>query len=282
MTQAYISDISAPRFLKQKQDAAQTLALGATLFCAALMPATAAAYLMDDRLINGVNVWSKPLKFQLSLAVHFTTLVLLLGLLTEQARGSRLVRFSLAAAAGSAAAELVYITLQSARGRASHFNHETALETALYQVMGIGALTLVVVPAIVGVQIWRNGRADVGRGLKLGAALGLILGCVATVITAGILSSEMVHETGRWLNGARDDSRGIPVMGWSGTGGDLRVPHFFALHIMQALPLAGLAADRWAKGQEKARVCACVAVWLLIVAGTFWQAASGRAFIAIG
>ena len=262
--------------------AAYSVSLAAMLFCAALLPVTAAAYFMDERLVNGINVWTKPLKFELSLAVHFLTLSLMLGLLTEKARSGRLIRWTLYAAAFSCVAELSYIVLQSARGRASHFNADTQIEAVLYNVMGVGAVILTIAPIVIGVQIWRNGRAGIGAGLKRGAILGLALGGLATIVTAGFMSSSFIVETGRWVNGVRNDAHGIPLMGWSGTGGDLRVPHFFALHVMQALPVLGLLADRWAKGRENILVIAGVGVWLAIVTGTFVQALKGNPFIAWG
>jgi hypothetical protein len=283
MTLAVISNEpvrAAPDLLLSRDQIAVAIALAAMLFCAALLPVTGAAYVMDGRLVNGINVWTKPLKFELSLAVHFLTLALMLGLLTRAARGSRLVRWTLYAAAVSCVAELGYIALQSARGRASHFNADTPIEAALYNIMGIGALILTIAPIVVGIQIWRNGRADFGAGLRRGAVLGLVLGGFATIFTAGFLSSSFIVETGRWVDGLRNDSHGIPLMGWSGTGGDLRVAHFFVLHAMQALPVLGLMADRWGKGRERAIVYAGVSVWLVIVAGTFAQALNGNPFIA--
>ncbi len=273
---------SVPGLQMSRHQTAAALALGAMLFCAALLPVTGAAYLMDGRLVNGINVWTKPLKFELSLAVHFLTLALMLGLLKKEARDSRLVRWTIYAAAASCVAEIGYIALQSARGRASHFNADTPIEAALYNIMGVGALILTIAPIVVGIQIWRNGRADIGSGLKRGAVLGLALGGIATIVTAGFLSSSFIVETGRWMNGVRNDANGIPLMGWSGTGGDLRVPHFFALHLMQALPVLGLMADRWAKGRERAIVFAGVTVWIALVAGTFVQALNGNPFIAWG
>ena len=157
-------------------NAALAATIGTMLFCAALLPVTAAAYLMDERLVNGINVWTKPLKFELSLAVHFLTLALMFNLLTEGARGSRLVRWALYAAAASGVFEIVYIALQSARGRASHFNLNTEIESALYMAMGVGSLLLTAAPIVLGIQIWRNGRTDIGAGLKRGAILGLVFG----------------------------------------------------------------------------------------------------------
>lgn len=285
MTQSSLSVASARPALSLQMTsgyAAHAVTLGTMLFCAALLPVTAAAYLMDERLVNGINVWTKPLKFELSLAVHFLTLALMFNLLTEGARGSRPVRWALYAAAASGVFEVVYIALQSARGRASHFNVETGIESAMYMVMGAGSLLLTIAPIVLGIQIWRNGRPDIGPGLRRGAIFGLVLGGVATIVSAGFMSSSFIIETGRWVEGVRNDANGIPVLGWSGTGGDLRVAHFFALHVIQALPVLGLMADRWANGKENAVVLAGVAFWLAIVAGTFAQALNGHPFIAWG
>jgi hypothetical protein len=58
--------------------------------------------------------------------------------------------------------------------------------------------------------------------------------------------------------------------------GDLRVPHFFATHMMQTIPLAGLVADRLFPTQA-----AIIVVWLATAAWTaltlwlFRQALSG-------
>ncbi|MGB8818422.1 MAG: hypothetical protein WCC66_10930 [Rhizobiaceae bacterium] len=273
---------SHPLAGRDRAKTAEALSYATTWFCFALLPITLAAVFMDDRLVNSISVWIKPLKFQLSLGVHFLTLGLVLGLINDTARASRPVIWAFAAAAASCIFEIVYITLQSARGRASHFNADTSLENIMYGVMGVGSLLLTIAPIVLGIQIWRNGRADIGPGLKHGAILGLVLGGIATIVTAGFMSSSFIVETGRWVNGVRNDSFGIPLMGWSGTGGDLRVSHFFSLHIMQALPVLGLMADRWAQGKQTRIVLTGVIAWLAIVIGTFVQALNGNPFIAWG
>ncbi len=44
-----------------------------------------------------------------------------------------------------------------------------------------------------------------------------------------------------WIGGDQTDATGLPILGWSTTGGDLRAAHFLGLHLAQALPVAALA-----------------------------------------
>ena len=112
----------------------------------------------------------------------------------------------------------------------------------------------------------------------MGAASGLMIGAVLTLITAGVLSSG-IDGPGHWVGGIRTDASGLFLVGWSRTGGDLRVPHFFATHIMQALPLLGLALDRYRPEMARRGVWIGAAASIAIVAATFVQAASGRPFL---
>lgn len=245
----------------------------------ALMVPSLAAYMIDDRLLIGIGIWSKPLKFQSSLIVMIGTLLMLAPLLRPEAIAGRLARATALVFAVSSTLEIIYITLQAARGRASHFNTSTLLEAALYQVMGIGAVALVLCAFIFGWLIWRHGRADVGPGLRIGAAIGLMLGAVLTLATAGVLGSGAIDGPGHWVGGVRSDAGGLFVLGWSRTGGDLRVPHFFATHIMQALPLLGLLLDRIRPDAARRGVWVGAALSTAIVAATFMQAAAGRPFL---
>jgi hypothetical protein len=200
------------------------------------------AYGLDDRLLHGVSVWSKPLKFQAALGLHFATLLVLAPLLSNGARQSRTLRWSMLAAASMAVFEIAYMTLQAARGRASHFNIDTPLEQTLYSLMGVGATVMVIGSFLFGLLVWRSRPAETdGRSnLRMGAALGVMAGSLLTLAIGGYLGSQTSH----WIGGDLTDATGLPLTGWSTTGGDLRPAHFLATHMMQVLPVLGLLADR--------------------------------------
>jgi hypothetical protein len=71
----------------------------------------------------------------------------------------------------------------------------------------------------------------------------------------------------------------VPLIGWSLVVGDLRPAHFLALHAMQAIPLAGLEADRLGLGRVWVRVAA--AVWLVLTLAVWVQALAGLPLIAL-
>jgi hypothetical protein len=265
---------AAPSFLLPT-DPASGAAFDTALIMLALLAPTLVAMMFDERQINGADVWMKPLHFQLSIFIHFAALVVLLPLIEPAGRTSRLIRWSMTAAATAAVCEIGYIMLQAARGRASHFNASTPIETVMYPLMGIGATIIVIGSFLVGMQIWRRGRADIGAGLRLGAILGLTLGSAATLIIAGTMSSGLIDGPGHWIGGVHSDANGLPFLGWSTTGGDLRAPHFFATHGMQALPVAGFLADRLFGSQARRAVWAATGLWALLVATTFAIALTG-------
>ncbi len=258
------------------------------LFAAALLAApvvpTALGWLVDDRLIQGASVWSKPLKFQLSFALHWLTIAWALTCMEASARASIGLRRWIHAGAIAAVAEVAYITLQGARGRASHFNFGTTLETVLYYgLMGGAALTMMAATLAAGIWLWRHPDVRSGPGLRTGAVMGLVAGSIATVMVTAPLAAGAIDGPGPWVGGTRSHADGLPLTGWSTTGGDLRVPHFFAAHLVQAMPLAGWMADRWLPARVRTwALWSALAIALCVVAATFAQAVSGIPLIARG
>jgi hypothetical protein len=226
-----ISQAMSPRsshFLSRLDSGSPLLARAVLIFLL-LFGLTYALTGIDLRLVNGVSGWEKPAKFFLSLALHTATLAWGLSLLDEANRRSRFVRYASNTFVTAAAVELAYLSFQAARGEASHFNVSTTFTAIMYPLMGIGAVTLTTVTALLGWRILRA-RKDV---MGFAAGWGFVLAAVSTTLVAGYLSSLGSH----WIGGDQTDATGLPFFHWSTTGGDLRVAHFVSLHIMQGLPL---------------------------------------------
>ncbi|MCE2657568.1 MAG: hypothetical protein LW854_04870 [Rubrivivax sp.] len=262
---------------------ARQAALHIAVACGVLLLPSLGALMLDTRQLSGVSVWAKPLKFELSLALHWATVALLLGLLDPARQGSTLVRWALRIGAFVTVVELLYIVLQAARGRASHFNQDTLLEAILYSaLMGTGALLIVLTTAALGIALWRHPRHSQRDAVWLGAVLGMVGSSLLTLAVAVPLSAGAIDGPGPWVGGIRSNGAGLPVLGWSTTGGDLRVSHFLATHLLQVLPLvAWLAQRRWGgspNGAARARavVWAAAALGAVLVALTFWQAVAGQ------
>jgi hypothetical protein len=247
--------------------------------CVAIFAIALVAWFVDDRTLAGANVWSKPLKFAVSLALHMSTLVWFSRFVDERSSSRQVLAVALVAAAFSAAIEILYIALQAARGRASHFNTETAIESFMYYaVMGGGALIIVGSTIAIGAVLLRAPRPDARPGLRLGAGWGAVIGGVVTLVVVVPLSSGAIDTPGHWVGSPKTDLCGLPLVGWSTVTGDLRVPHFFATHLVQALPVAGWLADRTI-GNARTVVFASAAAGLAIVGATFVQAIRGQPFI---
>ncbi|MBX9470293.1 MAG: hypothetical protein KL839_21665 [Rhizobium sp.] len=268
----------SPDLTSAEQSTRRVLIVGIGLQIALAVPSLIALGI-DDRLLNDISVWSKPLKFQASLILMLATLLFLLPLIEARTRAGRGVWLASLVSVITASGEILYITLQAARGRASHFNDSTPVEAMAYSVMGAGAALLVLSSLVIGVYILLRPRPGAPTALRLGGGWGLVLGSVATLFTAFALGSGAIDGPGHWVGGIKTDIGGLPLFGWSRSGGDLRVPHFFATHIMQALPILGLGLDRFAPRLAKPGIALGAVVSIAVVVATFVQAAQGRPFL---
>jgi hypothetical protein len=253
---------------------AQMAMLQAAALLLALLVPTALAALLDERLTHDLNGWIKPIKFQLSPAIHFGTLALLVGMIAPAMRAGRLIRWSMVAAALLGVLEVAYIMVQAGRARASHFNDATPFEEVAYLLMGLGAVGLVVATFIGGLMLWRHPRSDVAPAMRLAAAGGLMLSGLATLLIAGYMSQRGAH----WV-GTPSGADGLPLFGWSTRGGDLRVPHFFATHAAQAVPVFALAWQRLRPGGTALPVAILLALYAVFTIAVFVQASMGMPFL---
>ncbi|UDF05606.1 hypothetical protein [Asticcacaulis sp. AND118] len=233
---------------------------------------------LDRRRIAGESVWLKPLKFALSLFIHFLTLALLTGGVSKELHQSGFLTATAIAACAAAAFEIVYIGFRAARQERSHFNVGTPVARLMYALMALGAIVLTLAAGILGGYIFFDPDFAGGAGLRWGSVLGLCLGTLMTLITAFAMGGALSHHVGQEAAGAPK----MPVTGWSFTVGDRRPAHFVATHVMQVLPVAGLIFDQALPPPVATALVALLAgLSVLLTIWLFHQASQGRPFFRV-
>jgi hypothetical protein len=235
-----------------------------------------AGQLTDPRLLDGWNVWTKPVKFAASLALHLATLAFFASRLSFPFRTGPVMAVTVTLVLASAAAEMAYLIAQAGQQEHSHFNLATPYHRVMYGLMGVGAVLLTAAAAVIGLLILRDPGARLGPGLRRGAVLGLAGGFVLTLVVAGYMSSGTGHHVGLAPPGAPE----LPLLGWSLAVGDLRPAHFLALHMMQAIPLLGWALDHWLPDRAVAWTTGAALVWAALTLAVFAQALAGLPLLA--
>ncbi|WP_030439043.1 hypothetical protein [Actinoplanes subtropicus] len=257
---------------------------------AVLAVVTAAGIFLDPRVLTGAPIWVKPFKFAVSLAVYGLTIAWMLSVLPRRSRVGEAAAVVIVAVA---VIEEAIVVLQAARGTTSHYNQTTPFDAALWRTMGVSIMLLFVSHLIIAVAALRQRIKDrqptapptalnrtedrsIAYGMRLGLGLSLLgmLAAVPMVIPRGDLAG--AHSVG-----VPDGGPGLPFLGWSTTGGDLRIGHFFGLHALQALPLLAFLLTRTRLGDG-------VRARLLLVAGAAygvlnvlltWQALRGQPLV---
>ena len=184
--------------------------------------------LLDQRTLLGAPLWFKPLKFAISFVAYAGALAWMLG----QLRVPTLRRTGWVIVLASAV-EMVVIVGQAARGQQSHFNADGGTGTLLYSVMGATIVVLYLATFAIALRFLREPGRD--RALGMAIRLGLVVGLVGMGV--GYL---MVADSGHAV-GVPEGGPGLPFVGWSTTGGDLRIAHFAGMHALQLLPLLAAA-----------------------------------------
>lgn len=206
--------------------------------------------------IGGVHPAMKPLKFAISVGVLLASVALVLRAL--EVRES--VKAAIAVTVSSTLlVEMMAIVAQAARGRASHFNVATSGDALIWHVMG-GAIVLALVALLVLAAV-----ATV-RPLQMDPLL-------AAAVRIGLWLLLLVAVSGVAMGGRGSHS--------VGTHGDLRTPHFFAVHGLQALPLCALVLLGLPIGERTRWIVLGIAAvgWIGLALGSLLQAFAGRSLV---
>jgi hypothetical protein len=247
---------------------------GLAVASAALVPILLVLAAVDDRVLLGAPLWVKPLKFAISFLLYAGTLAWLLGQLRERA----LQRSGWVIVAASAI-EMAVIVGQAARGVRSHYNVDTSFDALLWGIMGSTIVVLWFATLAIALRFLRErGGADHNRPLHLAVRLGLVIALLG-LAEGFLMGSAMSHAVG-----VPDGGPGLPLLGWSTTGGDLRIGHFVGMHALQFLPLLAAGLGIWATRLDettRTRIVGVVGLaYAAVVVLVTWQALRGQPLLA--
>jgi hypothetical protein len=254
--------------------------------------AALAGILLDHRVITGAPAWLKPAKFADSVSVYCFTFVWLLGFVESR---PRLARLAANVTAVSFIVEVTMILTQAARGTTSHFNVTTPLNTFLWLTMGAFIVIVWTMNLLLAILLLFERIPN--RPFACSLRLGLLVSLVG--MGSGFLMIRPTHEqlvamavnhgpriVGAHSVGVADGGPGLPIVGWSTVGGDLRVAHFLGIHAMQILPFAGWfvarrrnAFARFNEAHRLALISTLGLAYLALVLLLVWQALRGQSLI---
>jgi hypothetical protein len=277
---------AAARFGRLWRASPPLTAVGTLMLVVAV--ASVVGMLVDPRTITGAPAWLKPFKFAISTAVYSLTLAWIFGSLSDWPRVRRVVGWVTAIVF---VLEVAIIGTQAWRGTTSHFNVSTRLDAILFTIMGSAIVLQTLVSVTVAVAVWRQRFTDrpLGWALRLGMTLtivGAFTGALMTRPTTAQLEDARATGhmaiSGAHTVGGTDGGPGVPITGWSREHGDLRIPHFVALHAIQVLALLaiGLRRSRASETVQVRSVQFAAASYASLFLLLLWGAFRGQSLVA--
>lgn len=240
------------------------------------------------------SLWAKPWKFSISIALYTVTLAWMITLLPKW---RRVGWWAGTAVAVALAADMTLIVWQIAfRGRQLHFNRAGELDRTINEWLATAAFTAWGATLVLGVllvfqKLPDKAQASAVRGGIAVALTGLMLGM--------LMFDAKPEQKAIWPSGGKppivgghsvgvpDGGPGLPLIGWSTTGGDLRIPHFVGMHALQLLPLLAallvILATRFPSLRDELTrrrlMRTATAGYFGLVALVTWQALRGQSIV---
>jgi len=234
----------------------------------ALLAGMLVVFPFDSRIVMGINVWIKPMKFAMSIAIYVWTVAWLLEYLRLPGWAKGIISWGISI---SMLTEIACIATQADRGTTSHYNVSTPFDAVMFSIMGI-MIALNSVLALVLLICFFTGKYNVPSPYLWGIRSGLVIFLAASGI-GGMMIAHGSHSVG-----VRDGGPGLPIVNWSTKGGDLRAPHFLGLHALQVLPILAFPISRhrsWTTNQKTAYVLTPSGAYAILIALLYFQAIHG-------
>ena len=212
----------------------------------------------------GNSNFLKPLKFALSIATFSWTIAWYVYELKSQ--GSITVYSWVVVI--TLGFEIIYITIQGARGQMSHFNTSSPFYASMTILMGIVASVLTLWTAYIG-MLFFTGNARSMPEYYLWAIRCSIILFVIFAFEGGLMGARMSHGVGQIQNDGR-----LPFVHWSTRIGDLRVAHFIGMHALQVIPVLS-----WYLLKNTKATLVIAFAYGLLATFTLLQALKGKSFL---
>ncbi|MEM9837519.1 MAG: hypothetical protein AAF830_00045 [Pseudomonadota bacterium] len=225
-----------------------------------LVVVAATMMLVDDRMLDGANVWLKPLKFSISFLTYYAALSFFAAWMAPGAKRLTGHRIAVGIVTLGFVYEVAWLFTCAALGVRSHFNYDSALFSTLYIFAGIGAMMLVLGPLAMGVSVLRAKYSAPNPAMATAIGWGLVLVFILSPMVAYFLSAGMVNFGGS-LNGY-----GEGIFGWRMEKGDMRAAHFLATHALHIVPFLAFLPTRAFKGE--------IGIWLSRLIAAAFSAAT--------
>ncbi|CAN5598837.1 hypothetical protein BH11BAC2_BH11BAC2_06170 [soil metagenome] len=176
--------------------------------------------------VAGANKWYKPIKFALSIGLFSWTM----GLYCTYLLNFDTITYSwwVVILLGF---EVVYIAIQAARGKLSHFNNSSPFYSFMFTLMGLAISALVFYTAYVGFLFFINDFPQLPEYYLWSIRIGILIFIIFS-FEGFLMGARLAHTIG-----GTDGGPGIPFLNWSTKYGDPRVAHFIGMHALQVLPL---------------------------------------------
>lgn len=216
---------------------------------------------ISDTVISGNNAWLKPFKFAMSIALFSWTMAWYAFELKSQ--GAVIIYTWVVVI--TLAFEIIYISIQAAKGQLSHFNMSSSFYATMTMLMGVAALILTLWTLYIGILFFTDEVKPIPDYYAWAIRLGIIL-FVIFALEGGLMGARLSHGVGQI-----EDDAGLPLVKWSTRIGDLRVAHFIGMHALQIIPLLSWYLIRNTKG-----TLALAFIYTLLATFTFLQAMRGR------
>ncbi|WP_406628842.1 hypothetical protein [Amycolatopsis sp. WGS_07] len=259
-----------------------------------VLVASVVGLLLDDRTLVNAPLWAKPFKFAVSVALYAPTLAWLLSLVKRGRRAGWWMGTAFAVGMGTDMALLVWQVL--VQDRPLHFNHETPADVLIGNLLAAGAFVAWSATAAVVVLLLFQKLPDraLTSALRWGTALAAGgMGLALMMFSASPAQQRVLDGGGQpsmiggHTVGLEDGGPGLPLLGWSTVGGDLRITHFVGIHAIQALPLIALGLVALSRrypvlANELVRrrlVWTATLGYAGVIALTAWQAMRGQSIV---